>query len=261
MIIHPKFVFIHNPHTGGAFVRKALEGLGGSFSKKASFMILTDWHKPIEILPKRYWNKLKFGVIRNPWEWYASFFAHQKPNGAFIKFFTNGKNGTYADEKEEFKIFLSNMLSRDFIKPHLGTKFHPVGNPYLKPSVKKLDYMHALDIGFFSYRYIYMFFDHYDRIFMDENKRKVFNEHDKLLSLDVVLRNENLTEGLIDLFNKRGIEITGKGKKFLRKHPRENGIRRKHYTEYYDDNLIELVRKKDRLIIDKYNYKYGDSTG
>jgi len=146
MIIGENFVFIHNPHTGGAFIRSAFrEALPSAFSMK-----LEDWHKPIDSLQIKYRDKIKFGMVRNPWAWYVSFYLHQQPNGQFLRLFLDGKSN-------EFSRFLSNMLSTNFIKKRIDSKFHPVGNPYLPVGVPKFKYMHSLDVGFFSYRYIYMF--------------------------------------------------------------------------------------------------------
>lgn len=245
MIIDDKFVFIHNPHTGGAFIRSALK----KAFPKATFMELTAWHTPIQNLDPKYNNRFKFGIIRNPWEWYVSFFHHQRPNGPLVRLFTNYQT-------DNFSLFLKNILSTDFIKNRLEMKFHPVGNPYVPATVPKLQYMYNLDIGFFSYRYIYMFFNNYENIFFNTDKNLIFKEHDSLISVNKVIKNEGMVTNLINMFDERNIQIEPKVKKEWTITPRENTVPRRHYKSYYTKELIELVQYKDRLIIDKYGYKF-----
>jgi len=38
--------------------------------------------------------------------------------------------------------------------------------------------------------------------------------------------------------------------------PKTNPSQRKHYRDYYNNDLIELVREKDKLIIEKHNYNF-----
>ena len=104
MIINDKFVFLHNPHTGGAFVRTMMKK---SFPN-SDFQELTKWHEPIQSLDKKHWNKLKFGAIRNPWEWYVSFYFKQYPKGNVLTTALDGK-------ENNFENFLSSLLSLRFI--------------------------------------------------------------------------------------------------------------------------------------------------
>jgi hypothetical protein len=244
MIIGNKFAFIHNPHTGGSFIRGALK----QAFPEAVFNQLENWHMPVATLDKKHWGKLKWGVVRNPYEWYASFFCHQQPNGFWLKFF-GGPNKT-------FETFLTNMMSLDFIHDRLGSKYHPVGNPYLPPSVTVLDYLNGLDIGFFSYRYVYMFFENYNEILL--GNKELFTKHNELISMDHICRNENMVEEIINMFESRNIKIAPSVKQCWKKLPRENSKKKGRYTDYYKGNkkLIQLVEYKDRLLIDKYGYKY-----
>lgn len=245
MIISDKFVFIHNPHCGGSSIRTMLK----KTHKDSIFYKLERWHEPVDSLNQNNCNKFKFGFIRNPWFWYASFYEHQQPNGQFLKLFLDGR-------KNEFSRFLTNMLSRKFIKKYLDRKFHPVGNPYTKKRLYKFRYINSLDIGFFTYRYIYMFFNNYDNIFY-KNKKYIYNNHDKLLFLDYVGKTESLIEDLSKAFKNNNIRFNDNILNKWQKTPKENGRRKKPYCNYYNDNdLIELVKVKDKLIIDKYGYKF-----
>jgi hypothetical protein len=243
MIIGNKFVFIHNPRTGGSFVRNSFKKIFPS----ANFSALEDWHKPIDLLDKRHKNKLKFGVIRNPWSWYVSWYHHQQPKGKWLTLFLNGKSNT-------FRNFLTGVLSSSFARKNKGLKFHPVGNPYLKPSIPVLDYISNLGIGFVTYRYLYMFFNNYENIFY--GKRDIWTNHNKLLSLDCVIKNENIANDIIKVFNQNNILLSSNNKGILRNAPRRNITNHKPYQTYYDEELVQLVGEKDKLVIDRYKYKF-----
>jgi hypothetical protein len=246
MIVTDKFVFLHNPRTGGAYVRRILKQI---FPPEC-FVPLEEWHTPVCNLNNDDFIKFKFGVIRNPWDWYVSLYHFQQPNGQWLRFTNSvGKNNT-------FKHFIITLLDDDFIYNNKDKLFHPVGNPYLKPCIPVFKYMNSLDVGFFTYRYIYMFFDKYEKIFLNKNLN-IFKEHDAYLSLDKVIKKENLSKSLISLCVSNGFCENDKIQKITDKQKTKvNASKHDYYYKYYNTELIKLVEKKDKLIIDKYNYKF-----
>lgn len=247
MIISDKFVFIHNPRTGGAFVRR--------FAKKAfpnsKFSELHRWHDPVDMLPHIHDNKLKFGIIRNPWAWYVSWYFHQQPHGNWLRFILQNQSNT-------FENFITTVLSKKFAKTHRENKFFPVGNPYAKPNVPVFDYMARMNIGFFTYRYIYMFFRKYNNIFYNNTRRTFIENHDKLMSLDCVCKNENLANDLIEMFKEHNIPLTNGQQNLILFSKKHNITKHKPYMEYYSDATRGLVRQADGVIINKYGYRFGD---
>lgn len=241
MIINDKFVFIHNPRTGGAFVRNMFKH---SFPE-SEFAKLHHFHLPISSLREEHKKKLKFGMVRNPWAWYVSLYHFQQPHGKWLRL-------CFPDSKPTFKQFLTTFLSSEFAQQNSHQKFHPAGNPYAPKTVPVFEYMSRLDIGFFTYRYIYMFFHDYMQIF---NQDGAFN-HDKMISVDNILKTEELPNNIINLFGRNGIAISPEDKKYWRTRPKRNATQHKPYHSYYDKELIELVRHKDRLIIGQYGYKF-----
>ena len=239
MIINNEFVFIHNPRTGGAFVRNMFKQ---SFPD-SEFAALHHFHLPVASLKEEHWGKLKFGMVRNPWAWYVSLYHFQQPHGKWLRLCSPNKKPT-------FKQFLKTLLSSEFADKHKHKKFHPVGNPYAKKTIPVFEYMNNLDIGFFTYRYIYMFVRDYEQVFDGSKGARVSVEH--------ILKTEELPDNIIHLFTRNGISISSEDKKLWKARPKRNYTEHKPYQSYYDEELIELVRHKDRLIIEKYGYKFGD---
>jgi hypothetical protein len=80
MIIHPKFVFLHLQKCAGTFTERFLLKAfpGGKHIRPQ--------HKGVSSRPKK---KLLFGTIRNPWDWYVSWWAsngNPKDQGIFFKY-------------------------------------------------------------------------------------------------------------------------------------------------------------------------------
>jgi len=72
MIITDKFIFLHFPKTWWEFV--------ANFIEKFLWPIVYRWQKHDSILniPEIYNNRLIFWFIRNPWDWYYSWYFYHK---------------------------------------------------------------------------------------------------------------------------------------------------------------------------------------
>jgi len=210
-------------------------------------MRLQDYHLPVASLEEKYRDRLKFGMVRNPWAWYVSLYHFQQPHGSWLRLCAPNKALT-------FKQFLKIFLSSEFAKKHRHHKFHPVGNPHAAKTVPVFKYMDDLDIGFFTYRYIYLFSYEYGQIF--DGSKDIFSQHDNLISVENVLKTEELPNNIINLFGKNGIHVSSKDKQLWKTRPKRNYTEHKAYQNYYDKESIELVKYKDRLIIEKHGYTF-----
>jgi chondroitin 4-sulfotransferase 11 len=70
------------------------------------------------------------------------------------------------------------------------------------------------------------------------------------IAVDFVGRFENINEDWKKICTKLSIDL---------KLPHANKSKHKHYTEYYDDELIELVRNKFKKDIKYFGYEYGEN--
>ena len=73
MLVTDKFVFIHLPRAGGTFVHDVVKKFFPSVRE-------IGYHLPRELLPKEYSHLPVLGTVRNPWEFYASWYQHQHSN-------------------------------------------------------------------------------------------------------------------------------------------------------------------------------------
>jgi len=229
------------------------------------------WHKPIRALYKDdYWgrkvegitsddkDKIKFGYVRNPWDWYVSFYYHQKKsNGLFYKTYT--KKGA-----DDFITFTTNLLSPEYNSHHESVLFYPLGDARTEP-VRLCRLLSAWDYGFFTFCFIYTFFKNSFEIFNNEINLRP-DTFSSELTADDILKTEDLFDELLNFFGRHNIKPEYEGlpvrlyTNFMMhiKNIRINKYRRKrpHYSHYYNDKLRELVLNKDRFLIDKYHYSF-----
>ena len=82
---------------------------------------------------------------------------------------------------------------------------------------------------------------------------EIYDEKEKKILVDFVGRYENLREDVEALCEKLGV-----GKDILLPH-KHNAKDRPHYTDFYDDETIEIVRKFYKNDIEVLGYKYGEN--
>lgn len=104
MLVTRDFVLIHVPKTGGTF----LNGL----IKEHCEVLHEDMHGPYSRLPAEYSDLPAIGFVRNPWEWYVSWFEHMKQKGPESK--DEWEWTTFGLETATFPEF----LDRAFNLPH-----------------------------------------------------------------------------------------------------------------------------------------------
>ena len=73
MIVTNEFVFLHVPRSGGTFVTDVIFKFFPSAHE-------IGYHFPRELLPERYSHLPVLGTVRNPWEFYVSWYHHQHAN-------------------------------------------------------------------------------------------------------------------------------------------------------------------------------------
>ena len=73
MLVTDKFIFLHLPRTGGTFVYDVVKKFFPSARE-------IGYHLPRIVIPEDYSDLPVLGTIRNPWEFYASWYQHQHSN-------------------------------------------------------------------------------------------------------------------------------------------------------------------------------------
>lgn len=241
MLLGEEYLYLHLPKCAGTFVAKFLEK--EKFGDRYDVTKLTQ-HTPIHKVPDKFLNKdqIMVGSIRNPWDYYVSLYTFKKNKKHGIG---EGKWDDIWSLDQPFEDFLFSMYdneSNEKIKNQI-VKFAYWDNPMI-------EWMLNLDIGLYTFHYIYIYFKEYEKIF--NNEVDVFKDHKSLLSLDRVIKFESMISDMINIF-----ELNKDQENRLRKTSPENPSNRKGYQECYSKELIDMVQFKERLIVDNYKYEWG----
>lgn len=230
MIIHDKFAYVHFPKTGGHFIIDWLAHcFGGDIGevpppRQSSYPFSSDTHLPlVHLEDKSVW---KWGIIRNPFDFYVSWHGNHPDGFCFRKFLMDA----LLDRREVFHQYV------DFNK------------------------MAELDIGLMTWWFIRMFCD-YEPIF-NMSLEEIDNLDLKKESIaDEILLYENLNKEIERMFKEHIFPLEDWQKRLLRTGRRLNASDHEYWGNCYDEELVKLVEHKDRLIFKMFpHYLYERSS-
>lgn len=217
------------------------------------------------------------GSIRNPWEWYVSIWSFgcvqrgglykrliskkihlnnlgfkRKPLLAPYIFFQQffrpmslWKN-LYSDSGniKNFRIWLKILLG--------GSRIHDIGEGYNFSSINRF-------AGLMTYRYLVFYSSDIENLYNDSiASHKQLKEFDnKYNILNYTIRNELLEENFFKVMLDLNIKINDTEKNNIKnlKRGKWGAWRDKNLIDFYDDECLELILEKEKLIIDKYSYQ------
>lgn len=219
------------------------------------------------------------GSIRNPFDWYVSLWAYGcLGQGQVHSTLTTGASqltkralrdralhpvrwkevpsvlmSTICHNKAEFRALYRDPDDPELFRAWLQRILEGPKRPYIQD-----DYpMQLIDkqLGLFSYRFLRLFTDfrawtnHRSALRSAADVRQFYEDHS---ICSTFIRNERLEQDLATLLSGIGLETTVEG--LLR--DKINASKHRTYREYYNDDLVELVRKKDGLICDLFSYDF-----
>ena len=213
--------------------------------------------------------------IRNPWDWYLSLWTFGlQGKGAVWKRLTKRNHRRYHESVNRsplrdyslrfIAMFKDASLRRDvygrgdnvesfrrWLKLiHNSSNSHILGEGYGKTAIADL-------CGFMTYRYLYLCCQNAGQL---NDPRSISSyvdlvqfEH-KNCYINFFIRQESLEDDLCKAVEKIR-PLTQKEREFIYGAQRTNTSKRTlPISEYYDKESVELVRARDRLLIDKFNY-------
>lgn len=214
--------------------------------------------------------------IRNPWAWYLSLWTFGVQGGgglkeilttrmyrrAFSSLLENPRQGLGAFRHEAFKSIgewravyddNSNVESfRQWLKMvHDPRNAHRLGEGYGNSAITTF-------CGFMTYRYLYLCCND-PRKLCDAGMMSSYSDVARFESeasyIDFTIRQEALEEDLIAAVE--GVRPLSPGEKetILGTRKVNTSKRSRDIGDYYDDESIELVARREKLLIDKFQYK------
>lgn len=234
MIVTDKFVFVHLPRTGGTFVSEVITKFFPSAREIGH-------HMPRKFLPKEYAHLPALGTVRNPWEFYVSFYHYILPKiaaGKLVSWMTeNGRLG--------FSGSIQNLLNIGTDDESLDALLEilPEHIDYEKryiPNVSKevMSRIRGTGVGYFTFRF-----------------NELFGNADEMF----ICRLETLRQDLIAFFEAIGA-ATDELRNFVLRSEKKNTAEHRHYSTYYEAGLADLVLVNDRQLIERFGYVFEQET-
>ena len=231
MIVTPQFVYIHLHKTGGTFVNESLL----RFVPGAE---LIGYHLPRHLIPEEARDRPVLGFVRSPWSYYVSWYHFQftRPMGnPLFNITSDYRRRGFKDTVRNLVELADNAELLDAILPLLPNVYVDRGINLPRFALERI---RGSGLGFFSFLHQYMYSGAITPIHVG--------------------RNEKLREHLLRFFDQTGISASPELRHHIAEHERRNASEHEAYTRYYDDELRDLISRRDASVIDLYGYRYGD---
>lgn len=228
MLISNEFVFIHIPKTAGDFIKKVCLAHFGD-----DYFVGHDLkkHGSAGDLPQASRDLPVFALVRNPWDWYVSWYhylmgtgrprAHRKRVEQMNPFWLKVSGGF----RNDFGTTVRNLLDESYWQ----------GEPHPGPIMKLA---REQDVGMLTVHYRRQL----DAVPLEQL---------------VVGKSETCRDDLLVFLRGIRVQADEKFERDLLKSRPVNRSKRGHYREYYDDELRDLVAHKERCIVSGYGYTFS----
>lgn len=235
MISNEQFTFIHVHKTGGRSLNSVItQCIPGSET--------VGYHYPYALLPANRRHLPVVGVVRNPWDWYVSWYAFNRKLGMRNPLFIVVSDGGKAD----FKTTVANLAN--------------LGNDSAQSRAYRAALAAVLPDGFGTDRgagltraCIEGFNDpgrgYYSWLF----KRMLGGADSKRLHVATF---ENLQSDFIAIMQRLGVAESAAIEATLNATEKKNSSSHSHYSHYYDDELRELIAEREQSLIAAYGYTF-----
>jgi len=230
MIVTNKFVFVHLPRSGGTFVSEVIRKFFPSAHE-------IGYHLPRTLLPREYSHLPVLGAVRNPWEFYVSWYHHVWPRDAasiLISWVTeNGKLGFLGTTRNALNLGV-NDERLDVLIERLPEQVDYSRRNIPNITKEAMRGVRGTGVGYYTFRFNHLF----------GNVDDVF-----------VCRLETLRQDLVGFFEGIGA-ATDELRDYVLRVEKKNTSEHRHYCAYYTPELAELVSLRDRPLIERFGYGF-----
>jgi len=222
------FVFVHVHKTGGKFIKSICRDY-----------LPSDWiipntrgdHAGIRQIPPECEGLPVFAAIRNPWDWYVSWYHFTRQRERWAADYEDPSDWRWAFDsgRASFKQAVS-ALCGEPIAP--GERSEPAMEPRWVAKAREHDW----DL-----------YSHWCHLVLRNGPDTGRIE---------MGRYERLTDDFLSFLRRHEIRVGKRFESALKAAPPVNASCREPYRGYYDAELRELVRYKCRRIVDMYGYDF-----
>ena len=235
MIATSQFVFVHMHKTGG-------QTLNDVIARCMPDHKYIGYHYPCDRIPEEYTGLPLVGMVRNPWDWYVSWYAfNTRPSSDNPLFFILSDGG-----QADFKTTVTNLInlgsdvvtSRQYRQALIAVLPETLeGNTGVGLTKDCIRNFTDNATGYYSWLFKRMHGD-----VKGENIR--------------IGRMENLQGDFLSIMESLSIQQLPAMQSEFDLKPRKNSSKHSHYSCYYDDELRELVARKEKVLVDAFSYRF-----
>jgi hypothetical protein len=195
------------------------------------------YHFPRELLPREYSHLPILGVVRNPWEFYVSWYEHVRPRNAASIMFSwlseNGKLDFVETTRNALNLGTNNKrldVLIEMLPEHVDYSRRNIPN-ITKDSMRKV---RGTGVGYYTFRF-HQIFGNPDDVFF--------------------CRLDSLREDLVTFFDGIGV-ATDELRDYVLGLDKKNTSEHSHESAYYTTDLVELLRIRDRELIERFGFAF-----
>lgn len=234
MIVTPTAVFIHFHKAGGQFINRLLLQYVPDARRIGYHLPRSETPSDSSCLPA-------FGFVRNPWDWYVSWYAFNALNPTRNPIFrvtsSNGALGFDATVENLLRLGQSDrQLMRELIASQLpATRDGNLGSGIIGSIMSGMD---EPDRGYLTWLWRYMF------LLNGKLEGTSFGKF------------EHLRTDIVKLLREVNIPVSEQLMNAVLTAPSVNTSPHAHYRDYYAKGLQELIAIKDREYIQNCGYEF-----
>ena len=206
MLLTLHFVFIHFQKTGGVFIKNVCRTHAAEWIVSDS-----DAHLPASAIPAEFAHLPVLGFVRNPWDWYVSWFHYVK---AHRERFQDGEHGPWG------AVFNYGQASFGEV-----IRAACAGVPANGESPAWMDRMRADGVDLYTRMF--------DQVFGDDGVE--------------IGRFEQLRADFLSFLRRHHVPVPNELEQAVLTRPPDNQTHHAPYRSYYDHKLRELVARSSRI--------------
>jgi hypothetical protein len=235
MIVTDRFVFVHMHKTGGQFLNEII-------ARCIPDQRTVGYHLPRAEVPEASSHLPVVGMVRNPWDWYVSWYAFNRRPGINNPLFRVVSN----DGNESLKGTVTNLIQLGSDRPasvaHRDALLRLLpdtldGNRGVGLTRNSIRNLAASGQGYYSWLFA----------------RMLGSECDEQTYIG---RFENLQRDFLAIMERLSVREMEALQRELGQRERKNVSRHSHYSHYYDDECKELVAVREAALIERFGYEF-----
>lgn len=235
MIVTERFVFIHMHKAGGQFLNDVIKRCMPDHQA-------IGYHFPRSEVPPAAAGLPVVGIVRNPWDWYVSWYAFNKRPGINNQLFQVVSTGG----RDDFRTTVANLVNLGSADPRSAAQRAELvrllpesleGNRGAGLTGDSIRSLSGSGQGYLSWLFA----------------RMLGGEDD---GATLIGRFENLGADFLDIMRRLAVREIDSLKIELGRQERRNVSRHTHYSHYYDDALAALVAEKEAELVARFGYQF-----